>query len=504
MQASSKVLGGRNNLGAAKRYLSSGLGQRLIKLREQAYVNGEWVSGKSTFDLRDPGSGELISQVPDLDGSDVTRAIEAAHEAFPKWRNTLAKERSDILRRMYELHLEHIDDLTEILCMESGKAPADARGEIMYGASFLEWFSEECRRQYGETIPDAVPGRRILTYREPVGVCGLITPWNFPNAMLTRKIGPALAAGCTVVCKPASETPLSAFAIAEIAAEAGVPAGVVNIVTSSKSSEVGKILSSDPRVRKLSFTGSTRVGKLLYAQCAETVKKVSLELGGNAPFIVFDDADLDLALEQFMVAKWRSNSQACVAANFIYVQSGVYDKFAKMVSERVSKMKLGHYTENSDFGPVINKPALQKMQDLVKDASDKGAKVLVGGNAVDRPGFYFEPTVVGDVTDEMRLGQEETFGPIAPLLKFETEEEVVKRANLSRAGLAAYFFTNDMKRAFRVSKELENGMVGVNTGLVSNTAAPFGGVKESGLGREGSKYGLDDYTEIKYIAMQVE
>ncbi|GBG23940.1 Aldehyde dehydrogenase [Hondaea fermentalgiana] len=491
--------------GSARRFLSSSLGSRLIKLRDQAYVNGEWVSGADTFDVTDPGSGEHICKVADLTKDDVSKAVDHAYDAFPKWRDTLAKERSDILRRMYELHMEHIDDLTELLCMESGKAPADARGEIMYGASFLEWFSEEARRMYGDTMPDAVPGRRILTYREPVGVCGLICPWNFPNAMLTRKIGPALAAGCTVVCKPASETPLSALAIAEIAAEAGVPAGVLNVVTSSKSSDVGKVLTSDHRVRKLSFTGSTRIGKLLYSQCADTVKKVSLELGGNAPFIVFDDADLDLAVEQFMVAKWRSNSQACVAANFIYVQSGVYDKFAEIVADRVSKMKVGHFSEKDvDFGPVINKPALEKMQDLVKDAKDKGATCKLGGNAMDRPGFFFEPTVMTDVTDEMRLGQEETFGPIAPLIKFDTEEEVLRRANVSRAGLAAYFFTSNMSRAFRVSRLLENGMVGVNTGLVSNTAAPFGGVKESGLGREGSKYGLDDYTEIKYIAFQAE
>jgi len=470
-------------------------------------VNGEWVQSTSgkTLEVTDPGNAEKLGDVPDMAASDCEKVIGYAEEAQKKWRDTLAKERADVLRRMYDLHLKHVDDLAELLSLESGKHFAEAKGEIFYGTSFLEWFSEEARRMYGETVPEAIKGRRIFTYKEPIGVCGLITPWNFPNAMLTRKIGPAIAAGCAVVCKPASETPYSALAIAEIAHEAGLPPGVLNVITSSSSSEIGKELTSDDRVRKISFTGSTRVGKMLYKQCADTVKKISMELGGNAPFIVFDDANLELALDQFMVAKFRSNAQACVAANFIYVQDGVYDRFAKMVADKVAAMKVGHFKEEGvSFGPVINEAAVKKMESFIEDASGKNAKVLVGGSRIDRPGFYFPPTVVSEVTDEMRLAQEEIFGPIAPMIRFKTEEEVLERCNRSKAGLASYFFTNDLSRAFRMSKYLENGMVGVNTGLVSTTVAPFGGVKESGLGREGSKHGIDDYCEIKYVAMQVE
>ncbi|CAK9088637.1 Succinate-semialdehyde dehydrogenase [NADP(+)] GabD (SSDH) (Glutarate-semialdehyde dehydrogenase) [Durusdinium trenchii] len=492
-------------LSRGARALGSSALSGALALSGDALVGGEWVRGSARFDVVDPGNGAVVASVADLDADDCTRAVEAAQTALGPWRRTLAKERGDVLRRMYELHMEHLDELTEILCMESGKATADARGEIIYGASFLEWFAEEARRMYGDTVPEAVPGRKILTYREPVGVCGLIVPWNFPNAMLTRKIGPALAAGCSVVCKPAQDTPLSTLAIAKIGELAGVPPGVLNVVTSTNSSGIGGVLTSDPRVRKISFTGSTKIGKMLMRQCADTVKRVSLELGGNAPFIVFDDADLDVALEQFMTAKWRSNAQACVAANFIYVQSGVYDKFSSMVVDRVSKMKVGHYTEPGvDFGPVINKSQLDMMHEFVEDAREKDAKILLGGKQMDRPGTFFEPTVVGDVTDAMRLGREEVFGPIAPLIKFDTEEEVLERANATEAGLAAYFFTENAKRTWRMSQGLESGMVGVNTGLVSTTVAPFGGVKQSSLGREGSKYGLDDYTNLKYIAMQIE
>jgi succinate-semialdehyde dehydrogenase/glutarate-semialdehyde dehydrogenase len=435
-------------------------------------------------------------------GADETRrAIEAANRAWPAWRGLTAKERCGILRNWFNLIMENADDLALLLTMEQGKPLAEAKGEVTYGASFIEWFAEEARRVYGDIIPPHQADKRIVVIKQPIGVVASITPWNFPIAMITRKCAPALAAGCPVVIKPAELTPLSAFALAELAERAGIPAGIVNVVT-GVSSEIGGEMTSNPIVRKLSFTGSTRVGKLLMEQCAGTVKKVSMELGGNAPFIVFDDADLDAAVEGAMISKFRNAGQTCVCANRILVQDGVYEAFAEKLAVAVRKLSVGDGTEAGvNQGPLINMAAIAKIEEHVSDATAKGAKIAVGGNRHALGGSFFEPTILTGVTTDMKVTKEETFGPVAPLFRFKTEEEAIEMANDTEFGLAAYFYARDLGRVWRVAEALETGMVGVNTGLISTEVAPFGGVKESGIGREGSRYGMDDFLEVKYICM---
>mmetsp|Transcript_17703 Transcript_17703/g.31233 ORF Transcript_17703/g.31233 Transcript_17703/m.31233 type:complete len:518 (+) Transcript_17703:151-1704(+) len=482
-------------------------------LVKDAYIGGRWISAEdhgASYDVHDPGRGTVVATLPDLGASQVGNAVDAAEEALKKWRKTTGKERSEVLRKVHDLHKEHADELAEILAMESGKPLAEAKGEIMYGASYFEWFAEEAKRAYGDVIPEPTPGRKIFTFREPVGVCGLITPWNFPNAMIARKVAPAIASGCTVVIKPASETPLSTLAIAKMFEMAGVPDGVLNVVPGKSSSDIGGAMTSDKRVRKISFTGSTRVGKILLKSSADSVKKVSMELGGDAPFIVFDDADVDAAVEGLIAAKFRNAGQTCVCANRVYVQSGIFDEFADKFCKRVEALKVGWYKDDDvNVGPLITTAAVEKVSGLVEDAIQQNAKVLVGGKvlAMDDTKYsdqYYAPTVLTNCTDSMRVAKEEIFGPVAPLFKFETEEEVLERANNTDQGLAAYFFSADVARCFRVTQALESGMVGCNTGLISTEVAPFGGVKESGLGREGSKYGMDDYSELKYMALQLD
>ncbi|PLR39679.1 succinate-semialdehyde dehydrogenase (NADP(+)) [Chimaeribacter californicus] len=471
-------------------------------LRRQAWINGEWtaaLSGK-TFNVTDPATGEVIVQVADLGPAETRAAIEAAQQALPGWRALSAHERSAILKRWHKLIMLHQVQLATLLSREQGKPLSEAKGEITYGAGFIEWFAEEGKRTYGETIPSPHSSRRLVTIKQPVGVVAAITPWNFPHAMITRKVGPALAAGCTVVLKPAAETPLSALALAVLAEEAGLPHGVLNIVTSSDAVAVGAELTQSEVVRKLSFTGSTGVGKLLMAQSAGTVKKLSLELGGNAPLLVFDDADLDSAVAGALAAKFRNSGQTCVCANRILVQAGIYDAFAARLTEAVAALKVGPATDSeAQQGPLISAAACRKVEEHIADALGKGARLLTGGSAHALGGRFWQPTVLADATPEMRIAHEETFGPVAPLFRFHTEQEAIALANNTESGLAAYFWTQNVQRAWRVAEALESGMVGINEGLISNEVVPFGGIKQSGLGREGSRYGIDDYLEVKYL-----
>jgi len=469
--------------------------------RQQAVIDGEWLSGDRSAAVVDPATGREIGRVPELTAADTARAIDAANAALPAWRARPAKERAAILRKWSDLMLANADDLARIMTLEQGKPLAEAKGEITYAASFFEWFGEEAKRMYGDVIPAPAGDRRILTIRQPVGVCALITPWNFPAAMLTRKLGPALAAGCTAVVKPSELTPYSAFALAVLGERAGVPKGVVNIVTGDAKT-IGAELTANPIVRKLSFTGSTAVGKLLMEQCAGTVKKLSLELGGNAPFIVFDDADLEAAVAGAIASKYRNAGQTCVCANRMYVQAGIYDRFAERLAEVAGALKLGHGLDaGTKLGPLIDERAVAKVERHVADALARGAKLLIGGKRPEGSGSYFQPTVLVDVPADALSMREEIFGPVAPLVRFETEEEVVRLANATPFGLAAYFYSRDIGRVWRVAEALETGMVGINEGIISNEMSPFGGVKESGLGREGSKYGLEEYTELKYLCM---
>ncbi len=468
-------------------------------LKEDCYINGMWVSAQERMAVYDPATGEEIATVPVLDVASVEQAIDAAAAAQKAWAAKTAKERARILRWWYELILEHADDLALIMTREQGKPLPEARGEVVYGASFVEWAAEEAKRLYGEIIPSPFPDARIMVLRQPVGVVAAITPWNFPNAMITRKAGPALAAGCTIVIKPAAETPLSALALAELADRAGIPKGVFNVIT-GRAAEIGQVLTASEKVHMLTFTGSTEVGKLLMQQCAATVKKVSLELGGNAPFIVFDDADLDAAADGALASKYRNAGQTCVCANRILVQDSIYDAFAEKLAERVRRLKVGIGTEEGvTTGPLINEAALKKVEDLVADATAKGARVLTGGKRHELGGTFYEPTILCDVSADMRVTNEEIFGPVAPLYRFSTEEEAIALANDTRYGLAAYFYARDMGRIWRVSEGLEYGIVGVNKGIISTEVAPFGGVKESGLGREGSRHGVEEFTELKYV-----
>ena len=471
--------------------------------RQQCYVDGAWIGapGGATVDVSNPASGAKLGTVPLLGAAETEAAVAAAHRAFPAWAARTAKERATALRRWYELIVANADDIGTMMTAEQGKPLAEARGEVTYAASFVEWFAEEAKRMYGDVIPGHQADKRILVLRQPVGVVAAITPWNFPAAMITRKVAPALAAGCTVVCKPASQTPFTALALAELADRAGIPKGVFNVVTGSARA-IGGVLSSDARVRKLSFTGSTEIGKQLMAQCAGTMKKVSLELGGNAPFIVFDDADLDAAVQGAIASKYRNTGQTCVCANRLLVQAGVYDAFTEKLVAAVRKLAVGDgLLGATDQGPLIDQSALAKVEEHVADAVAKGAKVALGGKRHALGGTFYEPTVLTYVTPEMKVAGEETFGPVAPLFRFETEAEAIRMANDTEFGLAAYFYTRDLARSWRVSEALEYGIVGLNTGLISTEVAPFGGVKESGMGREGSKYGLMDFTEIKYICV---
>lgn len=470
-------------------------------LRSQCYVDGAWVHAQSgaVEDVVNPATGELIGTVPKLSGAEVERAIAAAEAGFRKWRATTAEHRSQVLRRWYQLMLEHQEDLAQLMTAEQGKPLAEARGEIAYAASYIDWFADEARRVYGNTIPSPWPDKRIVVTKEPVGVCAAITPWNFPAAMITRKVAPALAAGCSMLVKPAMQTPLSALALAELAAQAGVPAGVFSVVT-GEAREIGKALTESPVIRKLSFTGSTEVGRVLAAQCAPTLKKMSLELGGNAPFIVFDDADLDAAVEGALVSKYRNSGQTCVCANRFLVQEGVYDEFADKLKCAVLELRVGNGMEPGIAqGPLIDEPALRKVEELVEDVTRAGGRTLAGGQRHRLGGTFYEPTILTDVTPSMRVFREEIFGPVAPLFRFSTEEEAVRMANDTEFGLAAYFFTKDAGRVWRVSAALEYGMVGANTGMISTAVAPFGGVKQSGMGREGSLYGIEDYVDTKYL-----
>ena len=473
-------------------------------LSAKAYVNGEWcdaASGKS-FPVTNPATGETVGHVPDLAPEEVEAAIAAADAAFPGWAAKSAKERANVLRTWFDLIVANADDLAALMTAEQGKPLAEAKGEIVYGASFVEWFAEEGKRIYGDVIPAPKTDTRILVLKQPIGVVAAITPWNFPCAMITRKVAPALAAGCTVVVKPAGDTPLSALALAVLAERAGVPKGVLSIVTASRGAPVGKVMCESPLVRKLSFTGSTEVGKLLMRDCAGTVKKLSLELGGNAPFIVFDDADLDAAVVGAMASKYRNAGQTCVCANRFLVQDGVYDAFIAKFKAAVAELKVGNGTEPGvTQGPLINQTAVEKVESLVADAIAKGAETVCGGARAGRSGSFYEPTILAAATPEMDLFAEEIFGPVAPLFRFKDETEAIELANRTRFGLAAYFYGRDIGRIFRVAEALEYGIVGINEGLISMAEAPFGGVKESGLGREGSKYGIEDFLEIKYLCV---
>jgi succinate-semialdehyde dehydrogenase / glutarate-semialdehyde dehydrogenase len=473
-------------------------------LRTQGFIGGEWVDADDggTVEVRNPATGKRLGTVPDMGAAETRRAIEAAAAAFPAWARRTAKERGTVLRRWADLMLACQDDLARLMTAEQGKPLAESKGEIAYAASFLEWFAEEGRRVYGEIIPPHQADKRLLVLRQPIGVVAAITPWNFPAAMITRKAGPALAAGCTFVVKPAIQTPCSALAMAELGARAGLPAGAFSVVTGTDAAAIGGELTSSPTVRKLTFTGSTAVGKRLMAQCASTVKKVSLELGGNAPFIVFDDADLDAAVAGAMTSKYRNTGQTCVCANRLLVQSGVYEAFAEKLVAAVKSLRVGDGLQGpTDQGPLIDDRALAKVREHLEDALAKGAKVAVGGQPHSLGGTFFEPTVVTEVTPAMRMAREEIFGPVAPLFRFDTEDEAVRMANDTEFGLAAYFYTRDLARSWRVGEALEYGIVGVNTGLISTEVAPFGGWKESGIGREGSSHGILDYTELKYLCV---
>jgi len=475
-------------------------------LETRAYVGGAWVSAADgkTFPVLNPARGDVICDVADLSREEAAGAIAAAEAAQKDWQKRTAKDRAQVLRRWFDLMMENQDDLGAILTAEMGKPLAEAKGEIAYGASFIEWFAEEGKRIYGETIPGHQPDKRITVLKQPIGVVAAITPWNFPNAMITRKCGPALAAGCGFVVRPAAETPLSALAIAVLAERAGIPGGLFNVVTSKRSSEIGKEFCENPRVRKLTFTGSTEVGRILLRQAADQVLKCSMELGGNAPFIVFDDADLDAAVQGALMSKYRNNGQTCVCANRIYVQAGVYDAFAEKLKAAVAKMRVGDgLSETVEFGPLINADAVSKVEDHIADAISKGAQVILGGARHEKGGNFFQPTIVTGVTQDMAVATEETFGPLAPLFKFETEEEAVTYANATIYGLASYFYARDIGRITRVQEALEYGIIGVNTGIISTEVAPFGGVKQSGLGREGSHHGIEDFLEMKYICLSV-
>ena len=473
-------------------------------LAENAFINGVWCGAASneTFEVTNPSTGEVLARLPNLESVDARRAIDAAADAQSDWAGRVAKDRSVILRRWYELMVENADDLATILTAEMGKPLAEAKGEILYGASFVEWFAEEAKRIYGDVIPETQAGRRIIVLKQPVGVVASITPWNFPNAMITRKVAPALATGCTIVAKPAAMTPLSATALGVLAERAGMPPGVFNVVPSRKSREIGGEFCANEKVRKLTFTGSTSVGRVLMRQCADDIKKISLELGGNAPFIVFDDADIDAAVDGAMQSKFRNAGQTCVCANRIYVQDGVYEAFASRLKEQVAALKVGDgFGEGVNQGPLIEPAAVEKVEEHVSDAVGKGARVLQGGQRHELGGTFFEPTVLADVNREMLVTREETFGPVAPLYRFTDEDDVVDQANDTEFGLAAYFYARDLRRIWKVAEQLEYGIVGINAGIISTEVAPFGGMKQSGLGREGSKYGVEDFLEIKYLCM---
>ena len=488
-------------------YMDIKSGTRAIKdaslFRQQAYLDGAWVDadGGATIDVDNPATGDVLGTVPKMGAAETWRAIEAAEAALPGWRAKTAKERAQILRRWFELMMANQEDLAALMTAEQGKPLAESRGEIAYAASFIEWFGEEGKRVYGDVIPGHGADKRIIVLKQPIGVCAAITPWNFPAAMITRKAGPALAAGCTIVLKPASQTPFSALALCELAERAGVPKGVFSCVTGS-ATEIGGEMTSNPKVRKLSFTGSTEIGKLLLEQCARTVKKTSMELGGNAPFIVFDDADLEAAVKGAIASKYRNAGQTCVCANRILVQDGIYDAFAKRLSEAASGMKVGNgFTEGAVIGPLIDAKAIKKVEEHVADALAKGAEIVTGGKRHSLGGSFYEPTVLTGATRDMAIFREETFGPVAPLFRFKTEAEAIEMANDTEFGLAAYFYGRDIGRVWRVAEALEYGIVGVNEGIISTEVAPFGGVKESGLGREGSHYGIEDYLEIKYLCL---
>ncbi|RJG04431.1 NADP-dependent succinate-semialdehyde dehydrogenase [Noviherbaspirillum sedimenti] len=471
--------------------------------RQQCYIDGQWIDadGGAVLPVTNPATGETIGSIPKMGADETRRAIAAANASWGAWRSKPAKERAGILRKWFELMLANTDDLARIMTVEQGKPLAEAKGEVAYAASYLEWFAEEAKRAYGDTIPGPAGDRRIVVIKEPVGVCAAITPWNFPAAMITRKAGAALAAGCPIVVKPATQTPYSALALAALAEEAGVPRGVFSVVTGSAAA-IGGEMTSNPIVRKLTFTGSTEIGKLLMQQCAGTVKKTSMELGGNAPFIVFDDADLDAAVEGALASKYRNTGQTCVCANRLYVQDGVYDQFAEKLVAAVNKLKVGNGLEGGvTQGPLIDANAVAKIEEHIADAVAKGGKVIAGGKRHALGQTFFEPTVVRDASAEMLVAKEETFGPLAPLFRFHSDEEVIGLANDTEFGLASYFYTRDIGRVWRVSEGLEYGMVGINTGIISNEAAPFGGVKQSGIGREGSRHGLDDYMVTKYLCM---
>src|SRR6266852_3710682 len=471
--------------------------------REACYLDGNWVQANSgkTINVDNPATGEIIGKVPKLGGTETRQAIEAANRAFPAWSKKTAKERAAILRRWFDLMMANQEDLARLMTIEQGKPLSESKGEVAYAASFLEWFGEEAKRVYGDTIPQHQPDKRLVVIKEPIGVVACITPWNFPLAMITRKAGPAIAAGCTVVLKPASQTPFSALALAELAERAGVPKGVFNVIT-GQASEIGAELTSHPIVRKLSFTGSTETGKQLMAQCASTVKKLSLELGGNAPFIVFEDADLDAAVEGAIASKYRNTGQTCVCANRLLVQDAVYDVFAEKLAKAVKKLKPAPGLEaGASQGPLIDNAAVEKVESHIKDAVSKGAKVVAGGHRHALGGRFFEPTILVNATPQMAVAREETFGPVAPLFRFKTEAEAIALANDTEFGLAAYFYGRDLARVWRVAEALEYGIVGINTGIISTEVAPFGGVKESGLGREGSKYGIEEFLEIKYLCI---
>lgn len=473
--------------------------------KQHAYINGEWLSalGGDTQSIFNPATGQLIGTVPMMGRQEARQAIAAANQALPAWRSLPAKERSARLRAWFELMLEHREELACLMTIEQGKPVAEARNEILYAASFVEWFAEEGKRVYGDVIPSPQADKRLLVIKQPIGVTAAITPWNFPSAMITRKAAPALAAGCTMVLKPAPQTPFSALALAALAQQADIPVGVFNVVTGS-AEEIGGEFTSNPTVRKLTFTGSTQIGRLLMAQCANDVKKMSLELGGNAPFIVFEDADLDKAAEGALIAKYRNNGQTCVCTNRIYVHDSVYDDFVLRLKSAVDGLKVGNGLESGvTIGPLINDAAVEKVKSHISDALSKGAKILTGGKPHSLGGYFFEPTILTDVTQDALVAKEETFGPLAPIFRFHDESEAVRFANDTEYGLAAYFYTKNLSRAFRVAEALEYGMVGINSGAISNEVAPFGGVKSSGLGREGSKYGIEEYLEVKYINIEL-
>ena len=471
--------------------------------RRQAYIGGRWCDADSgaTLDVNNPATGEILGTVPMMGANETRRAIEAAKDAFVDWRRKPAKERSILLRRWHDLIMASVEDLGALMTAEQGKPVTEAKGEVAYAASFIEWFAEEAKRVYGDTIPSPWNDRRLVVIKQPIGVCAAMTPWNFPAAMITRKAGPALASGCTMVAKPASATPFSALALAVLAERAGIPAGVFNVLTGS-SKAIGGEMTSNSNVRKVTFTGSTEVGRLLMKQSADTIKKLSLELGGNAPFIVFDDADLDAAVEGAIISKYRNAGQTCVCANRLYVQAGVYDAFAQKLVAAVRKLKVGNGFEAGVLqGPLIDEAAVEKVEEHIQDAVAHGARVLLGGKRHALGQTFFEPTVLADVTPKMKVAREETFGPVAPLFRFQTDEQAIEMANDTEFGLASYFYSRDIGRIWRAAEDLECGMVGINTGLISNEVAPFGGVKQSGLGREGSHYGIEEFVEIKYLCL---